>query len=235
MLLIENFTNSSFANSNLTVCEIFYSIQGEGTRAGFPCVFIRLAGCNLNCSWCDTVYANSEKDGCLMTVEQISEKISQFDCDFITITGGEPLLQNRTVELTNELLNLGKTVAIETNGSLSVENIDNRAIKIIDVKCPDSKMSEQNNFENFQYLTTNDEIKFVVASKKDFIWSCEIIEKYKLFNKTKNLLFSAVTKFISHQELATLILDCKNSDYKNIIRLQIQIHKIIWSPNQRGV
>jgi len=145
------------------------------------------------------------------------------------------ILQNDTIELIKSLLNIGKTVAIETNGSLSIENIDSKVIKIIDVKCPDSNMSEHNNFENFQYLTEKDEIKFVIASKKDFIWSCDIIEKYKLFDKTKSILFSAVTDFISHQELAELILDCENPDYKNIIRLQIQFHKIIWSPTLRGV
>jgi len=220
-------------NSKLDICEIFYSIQGEGTKTGFPCVFIRLAGCNLKCKWCDTTYA--QKDFFTMNIDDILEKISPYNCDFVEITGGEPLLQNDTVRLAKSLLNLGKMVAIETNGSLSVKDIDNRIIKIIDVKCPDSNMSEHNNFENFQYLTEIDEIKFVIASKKDFIWSCDIIEKYKLFDKTKNLLFSAVTDFISHKELVELLLECRNPAYKNIIRLQLQIHKTIWSPTQRGV
>jgi 7-carboxy-7-deazaguanine synthase len=239
----------------LDISEIFHSIQGEGTRTGIPCVFIRLAGCNLRCKWCDTKYAiNNNLDNTRdldntrkfdvfsmnnnffsMNIEEIIEKILPYNCDFIEITGGEPLLQNDTLGLMNSLLNLGKIVAIETNGSLPISEIDSRVIKIIDVKCPDSTMSHHNNYENFQHLTANDEVKFVIASKEDFIWSCGIIEEHRLFDRTKNLLFSAVTAFISYQELAELILGCSNSDYKNIIRLQVQIHKIIWDPTQREV
>lgn len=219
----------------LEIIEIFYSIQGEGTRTGYPCVFIRLAGCNLKCKWCDTIYAVDNYDSYSLNIEQVLNKVLEYNCNFIEITGGEPLLQDGTVELANQLIENGKTVAIETNGSQTVEFLHKNVIKIIDFKCPDSGMSQFNLYENIQYITPNDEIKFVIASKTDFLWSCEIIEKFKLYNYTSNILFSAVTPLISYHELADLILGCDNIHYKNIIRLQVQIHKVIWHPDQRGV
>ncbi|MBQ6269088.1 MAG: 4Fe-4S cluster-binding domain-containing protein [Bacteroidetes bacterium] len=222
--------NKEFLSKTLNIVEIFYSIQGEGTRAGLPCVFIRLAGCNLDCKWCDTLYAKKISDGQNISFEEIIKTIKSYKCNFIEFTGGEPLLQQNSIDLINYLTNQNFTIAIETNGSISVSNLNNKIIKIIDVKCPDSNMSKHNLFDNFNYITENDEIKFVISSKNDFEWSHNIIQQYKLLNKTKNILFSAVDTLFSHKELAELILST-NSLY----RQQIQIHKVIWDRNARGV
>jgi 7-carboxy-7-deazaguanine synthase len=219
----------------IKISEIFFSIQGEGTRAGLPCVFVRSAGCNLNCKWCDTKYSHDLANSIPLSKEQILTEIRKYNCDFIMFTGGEPLLQQEVTELANELANEKKIVAIETNGSQKVDILDKKVVKILDIKCPDSGMSASNNFQNFDFLSENDEIKFVIASENDFFWSCEIIEKFNLFNKTQNLLFSAVTNSFSHENLANLILKCKNKNYKNLIRMQIQFHKIIWGADKKGV
>jgi 7-carboxy-7-deazaguanine synthase len=218
----------------LYINEIFYSIQGESTKAGLPCVFIRLAGCNLKCNWCDTTYAISKNNSPQMTVSQILDNVLKFNCDFIEITGGEPLLQSDVIELSNKLLANNKTVAVETNGSMPINVLNADIIKILDIKCPDSGMSNSNYFENFDYLTANDEIKFVIASEIDFYWSCDIIEKYCLHKITKNILFSAVTNLISLQQLAELILK-NNALNPNRIRMQLQFHKVIWGDNVCGV
>lgn len=222
--------NKEFLSKTLNIVEIFYSIQGEGTRAGLPCVFIRLAGCNLDCKWCDTLYAKKISDGQNISFEEIIKTIKSYKCNFIEFTGGEPLLQQNSIDLINYLIDQNFTIAIETNGSISVSNLNNKIIKIIDVKCPDSNMSKHNLFDNFNYITENDEIKFVISSKNDFEWSHKIIQEYNLLSKTKNILFSAVDTLFSHKELAELILST-NSLY----RQQIQIHKVIWDRNARGV
>lgn len=219
----------------LNISEIFYSIQGEGIRAGKPCIFIRFAGCNLNCVWCDTKYAINTNNSVQMTIKQILNEIKKYDCNFVMLTGGEPLMQLEIIELTAKLLENDRLVVIETNGSLAIDVLPQKAIKILDVKCPTSKMAQHNNFQNFSALTMNDEIKFVIASEDDFHWSCKIIKKYNLFAITENILFSAVTSFISHKKLAELILQTKEQDFTNFARMQLQYHKIIWDENLRGV
>jgi 7-carboxy-7-deazaguanine synthase len=219
----------------LNINEIFFSIQGEGTKAGKPCIFIRLAGCNLNCVWCDTKYAINTDDSLQMSIKQILNEIKKYDCNFVMLTGGEPLMQPETVELTNELLENYKLVAIETNGSYAINVLPQKVIKILDVKCPASEMAQYNYFQNFSALTKNDEIKFVIASENDFHWSCEVIKNFNLFDITENILFSAVTNLISYKKLAELILQNKEQNFLNFVRMQIQYHKIIWDIDLRGV
>lgn len=222
--------NFNFLNKTLNISEIFYSIQGEGTRAGMPCVFVRLTGCNLRCKWCDTIYAQDINSGQKMSFNEILEKIYSYDCDFIEFTGGEPLMQEQVAELMNFIAQKKFTVAIETNGTFSTKELSPNIIKIIDIKCPSSNMEKYNLWENFQYITKNDELKFVVASEEDFAWSEEIIARYSLLEKTSNILFSAVSSCFSYEKLAKLILN-SNCNY----RMQLQLHKIIWGENSVGV
>lgn len=222
--------NLDFLNKTLNISEIFYSIQGEGTRAGMPCVFVRLAGCNLRCKWCDTIYAQDINSEQKMSFNEILEKIYSYDCDFIEFTGGEPLMQEQVVELMNFIAQKKFTVAIETNGTFSIKELSPNIIKIIDIKCPSSNMEKYNLWENFQHITKNDELKFVVASEEDFAWSEEIIARYSLLEKTSNILFSAVSSCFSYEKLAKLILN-SNCNY----RMQLQLHKIIWGKDSVGV
>lgn len=218
-------------NTNLNISEIFYSIQGEGTRAGLPCVFIRLQGCNLRCSWCDTPYAlEIKQEANLMTFAEIIKKVEQFNCNFIEFTGGEPLQQNEVIELINHFANQGKTVAIETNGFHSFAEIDSRVIKIMDIKCPGSKMHKFNNYNNIKYLNHIDEIKFVVLDKDDFEFASNIIEEYKLEQIVDTILFSPVFGKCQPIDLANWILATRKN-----YRMQLQMHKYIWHPDTRGV
>ncbi len=218
-------------NTKLNISEIFYSIQGEGTRAGLPCVFIRLQGCNLRCSWCDTPYAleiNQEEKP--MTFAEIISAVEQYNCNFIEFTGGEPLQQTAVVDLINYFANMGKIVAIETNGYHSFSDIDHRVIKIMDIKCPGSKMQKFNNFNNLKFLTNNDEIKFVVIDKSDFDYALEIVTKYKLEEIVDTILFSPVFGKCQPVDLANWILSTRKN-----YRMQLQMHKFIWHPDTRGV
>lgn len=218
-------------NTKFNISEIFYSIQGEGTRAGMPCVFVRLQGCNFRCSWCDTPYAlDSNENAEILTGRQILERASSYKCNFIEFTGGEPLFQKDSVSLINDFVEEGFLVAIETNGYHSFENIDLRAVKIMDIKCPGSKMKSFNNLDNLRYLTNNDELKFVILDKKDFDWAVDFITENNLFEKTGTILFSPVFGLLEPVKLANWILDSKLP-----IRMQLQIHKFIWEPNTRGV
>lgn len=218
-------------NKTLNISEIFYSIQGEGTRAGLPCVFIRLQGCNFRCSWCDTPYAleikQKEK---IMTLGEIIQEVSKYNCDFVEFTGGEPLQQTEVVELINYFANQNKVVAIETNGYHSFQHIDSRVIKIMDIKCPGSNMHKFNNFDNLKYLNKSDEIKFVVLNRQDFDYALDIIEKYNLESLVDTILFSPVFGKSEPVELAKWILSSNKK-----IRMQLQIHKYIWHPDTRGV
>lgn len=218
-------------NTKLNISEIFYSIQGEGSRAGLPCVFVRLQGCNLRCSWCDTPYAlEIKQEEKLLTLEQIISEVEQYNCNFIEFTGGEPLQQTKVVDLINYFANSGKTVAIETNGYYSFSYIDPKVIKIMDIKCPGSKMQKFNNFDNLKYLTKNDEIKFVVLDKADFDFALNIINKYNLEKIVGTILFSPVFGKCEPIDLANWILSTRKN-----YRLQLQMHKYIWHPDTRGV
>ncbi len=208
---------------NLIVNEIFYSIQGESSRAGFPSLFIRLAGCNLKCSYCDTVYARPLSAGEEMPVEQIIDKAESYrDFDHITITGGEPLLQPGSVYLMKELINKGYNVQLETNGSLSLEHIPARVRKIVDVKTPSSGEGSSFLMQNLNYLIDTDELKFVILNISDYKFSVEFI-KNNIRNRNIIINFSPVHESISCAELAELIL----IDRINV-RLNLQLHKVLW-------
>src|SRR5574337_71232 len=212
---------------SLRVNEIFYSIQGESTYTGRPCVFVRLTGCNLRCRWCDTTYAYD--GGEQRSIEQVLKQVRTYTCPLVEITGGEPLLQEDVYPLIDNLLLEGYEVLIETGGSLSVERLDPRVVKILDLKAPGSGMDPHNNLENLRYLNETDQIKFVVADRRDYEWAKRVMTEYALTEKTQ-VLFSAVLDELHPGELAEWILADRLD-----ARLQIQLHKYLWEPNRRGV
>lgn len=212
--------------STLKVNEIFYSIQGESSMLGYPCVFIRLTYCNLRCSYCDTEYAFYEGDE--MHVNEIIEKVKSYKCNLVEITGGEPLVQENVHILMKALCNEGYTVMLETSGSLLIDKVDKHVKIIMDLKTPSSKMSEKNCYENLHFLKRGDEIKFVIGDRKDYEWSKKIIKDYSL--SEKNILFSPVYEKLDYSELAEWMLEDKMN-----VRLQIQLHKLIWESEVRGV
>jgi len=212
----------------LIINEIFYSIQGESTFAGLPCVFVRLTGCNLRCAYCDTRYAYS--DGQTLTVKQIVEKVTAFGCTLVEITGGEPLLQADTGRLVETLLNEGFHVLMETNGSLDIRGIDPACIKIIDVKCPDSGEADQCDLANLQRMASSDLVKFVISSRRDYLYAKKILPRIPAKVPPGNVLFSPVWDRLPGRDLAAWILE------DNLwARLQLQLHKIIWPDIERGV
>ncbi len=212
----------------LDICEIFHSLQGESTYVGLPCIFVRLAGCNLDCSWCDTAYANQNSQS--MTFDQIIKKVDSFNCSLVEITGGEPLLQNGTTPLISMLLDKNYQVLLETNGSKSIQNIHPDCIKIIDIKCPSSNESDSFLFENLNFLTEHDEIKFVIGSQKDYEFAKSIIENKLTRILQKNIHLSPVSGQIPLKDIASWMIK------DNLCaRLSLQQHKIIWDPDKRGV
>lgn len=212
----------------LKVNEIFYSIQGESTKAGLPCIFIRLTYCNIRCIYCDTEYAFYEgKD---MTIEEILKEIKKYNCSLVEITGGEPLVQENVHGLMKILSDNGYNVMLETGGSLPIENVDKRVKVIMDLKTPYSKMEKKNRYENISYLKSSDEVKFVIGSREDYDWAKDKIMEYDLLNKVEQVLFSPVFDKVENIELAKWILD----DSLNV-RFQLQMHKYIWHPEERGV
>lgn len=221
--------NKFFSNFNpmIKVNEIFFSIQGEGTRAGLPCIFIRLTGCNLRCSYCDTEYAFYE--GKEYLIDEIIALIGQYKCSLVEVTGGEPLMQGEVSELMTRLADLGYEVLLETGGSLPIEGIDPRVRIIMDLKCPSSGMVKKNKYENISHLKAIDELKFVIGSREDYDWTKEIISKYDL-EKILTILISPVFGKIEPVEIVNWILE----DNLNV-RFQMQMHKFIWHPDTRGV
>jgi len=213
------------------VSEIFYSIQGEGTRAGRPCVFVRLQGCALRCSWCDTPYAlHRRRGGEWMTGEEIVHRVRWYGCGFVEFTGGEPLEQWGSFGLMQILCDEGYTVAVETGGHIAIELLDARVIRIVDVKCPSSRMSSLNYWRNLEVLRGHDEVKFVLADRRDYEWACGVMERYRLAERVAAVLFSPAFGLLSPRQLAEWILQDRLP-----VRLQLQLHKYIWDPNQRGV
>jgi 7-carboxy-7-deazaguanine synthase len=218
-------------NLTYNLNEIFLSIQGESTRAGLPCVFIRMQGCELRCSWCDTDYAlDLGIRETVMTGKEIIEKIESFDCKYLTFTGGEPLMQRNIIPLMELLYERGYTVAVETNGHQCIKAVDDRIIKIMDIKTNSSRQHEKNNYENIQYLGKHDEVKFVIANREDYDFACGISDKYKLPEKVRAVLISPVFGMIEPSELAEWMLSEKRQ-----FRYNLQIHKYIWDPKKRGV
>ena len=211
----------------LKVNEIFYSIQGESTYAGFPFVFIRLTGCPLRCSWCDTQYAYDEGEN--KSIDEIIKSIEKFPTKYVEITGGEPLIQKNTPLLVHALLNRGYEVFIETSGACDINLVPNTVHRIMDIKCPSSAMTDKMEWQNLQKLSRNDEVKFVIASEEDFNFAVKIINENKqLLNYP--LLISPVWGRVEIQTLADWILESGLP-----FRLQLQLHKIIWPELERGV
>lgn len=213
---------------SLRVCEIFNSLQGESSFVGLPCTFVRLSGCNLNCTWCDTCYAESESVE--MTIEEIIKKVDRFDCPLVEVTGGEPLLQSQTPKLIHELLNRCHKVLLETNGSLPIQDLNPQCIRIIDIKCPSSGEESSFLWKNLEHLTVRDEIKFVVESFEDYQFAKQIIKTNLSHIENIKIHISPVFGNIEPQKLAKWMIEDKIN-----ARLSLQQHKIIWDPNKRGV
>jgi 7-carboxy-7-deazaguanine synthase len=213
----------------LKVNEIFYSIQGESSYAGRPCVFVRLTGCNLRCSYCDTRYAYEEGDD--LEIGEIIDMVTSHRCGLVEITGGEPLMQEDTPLLIRRLLDLGFEVLLETNGSMDIGIVDDRCVKILDIKCPSSGEAKKNYLENLKQLQPKDEIKFVIGGKDDYDYAKNIlsfIDRAK--GNIKPPLFSPVYGKMNPELLAQWIL----ADHLDV-RMQIQLHKAIWGSETGGV
>ncbi len=212
----------------LKINEIFYSIQGESTKAGLPCVFVRLTYCNIRCVYCDTEYAFYE--GVDRTIDEIVDEVKSYNCKLVEITGGEPLVQENVHILIKQLCELGYEVLLETGGSLPIESVDKRVKIIMDLKTPYSKMEKKNRYENIQYLKPTDEVKFVIGNRDDYDWAKGVIQKYALINRVEQVLLSPVFDNIENIQLAEWILQDKLN-----VRFQLQMHKYIWHPETRGV
>lgn len=214
--------------NSLNLIELFASIQGETSLSGFPTTFVRLATCNLRCTWCDTSYSFGR--GTPYLLDSIIAEVDRFACRHVCVTGGEPLLQENVHRLMAHLCNKGYILSIETGGSLSTEKIDSRVRIILDIKCPGSGMSEKNYWPNLNGLRPHDEVKFVIKDDDDYHYAKEISAKYHLYHRENPILLSPVHGILDPQTLISWILQDKIH-----ARLNLQIHKYIWSPNTRGV
>ena len=212
----------------LTINEIFHSIQGESTYAGRPCVFVRLTACDLRCNWCDTPYAFHE--GRKMSVDDVIADVEARGCQTVEVTGGEPLLQADVYPLMQRLLDSGKTVLIETGGHRSIADVPAGVIRIMDVKCPGSGESEKNDWSNFARLIKTDEVKFVIADRRDYEFAKQIVERENLPARVNAVLFSPVHGKLDPKQLSEWVIADRLD-----VRVQLQVHKYIWSPETRGV
>ncbi|MCH6580372.1 MAG: radical SAM protein [Nitrospinae bacterium] len=211
----------------LTINEIFKSIQGESSYTGRPCIFIRLTGCNLRCTWCDTEYAFYE--GQPKSIKDIMDAIEPLGVPLVEITGGEPLLQEEVYDLMDALLAKNYEVLLETGGGVSVAKVPERVIKILDVKCPGSGEDAKNLWDNLDHLNPHDEVKFVLADRADYEWSRDVLQRRDIHQKVQ-VLFSPVYDTLGLKELAAWVLD------DNLpVRVQTQLHKIIWGKDAIGV
>lgn len=207
----------------LVVKEIYKSIQGESTWAGFPCVFVRLTGCDLRCVWCDAPHAFTGGDR--LTVEEVVAQVEALACPLVEITGGEPLLQPAVHPLTSALLDRGHRVLIETGGHLDISGVDPRAVRILDVKCPASGESSKVRWENLSLLRQGDQVKFVLSDRADYDWAKDVVLRHDLLARAE-VLFSVAHALLPPAHLAAWLLEDRLP-----VRLQLQIHKYIWSPD----
>ena len=212
----------------LTVNEIFYSIQGESTRVGRPCVFVRLTACDLRCSWCDTPYAFHE--GAKRSLDEVIAEVERYDCPLVEITGGEPLLQDDVYPLMEGLLARGRTVLLETGGHRSTARVPDGVVTILDVKCPASGEADRNDWGNLDALAPHDEVKFVVQDRADYEFARDVIGRYDLASRSDAVLVSPVHGVLEPRLLSEWMLADRLP-----ARLQLQLHKYIWSPTTRGV
>jgi 7-carboxy-7-deazaguanine synthase len=212
----------------LTINEIYRSIQGESTYAGKPCSFVRLTACDLRCSWCDTPYAFTE--GRKMSLDDVVTEVERLACPLVEITGGEPLLQKDVYPLMSRLLDAGYRVLIETGGHISIEQVPEPVVKIVDVKCPGSGESAKMHWPNLDRLAPHDEVKFVIKDRVDYEYARDVTRRYRLDDRAAAVHFSPVHGVMDPQTLATWILEDRLD-----VRLQLQLHKYIWEPTTRGV
>jgi len=211
----------------MKINEIFKSIQGETIYQGLPFLFIRVTGCNLRCRWCDTTYAYEEgREYSITELLRISEDSG---CKYIMITGGEPLIHRETPILAGELLKRGYTVLVETNGSIDISILPEKAVKVMDIKCPGSGMADAMRWEHIKYLSPKDEVKFVISDYRDYMWMKNVINRYELLKKC-SITVSPAFNILSPQELAEWII--RDS---LMVRFQLQIHKYIWNGKERGI
>lgn len=210
----------------LKVNEIFYSLQGESTQAGRPCVFVRLAGCNLRCAYCDTGYAY--ENGIEMSVGQVLRAVAKYDCPLVLITGGEPLIQEDVFELIDQLLEHEYSIMLETNGSREIQPVPEGVMTILDLKCPASGESDKNIYANIDYLGPVDNCKFVISDRRDYEWASDVIFDYGI-DEMCEVLMSPVPGRLEPRELAEWIL----KDHMPV-RLQLQLHKLLWGVEVKG-
>jgi 7-carboxy-7-deazaguanine synthase len=208
-------------SSRLRISEVFHSLQGESTRMGLPTVFVRLTGCPLRCQYCDTAYAFS--GGELIELSALVQQIKSFQCDYICVTGGEPLAQPAAIPLLKQLCDEGLQVSLETSGARSIEDVDPRVMIVMDLKTPDSKECDKNLLTNLPYLKKTDQIKFVLCSRNDYDWACQMIKDHQL-ETICDVLFSPSWEELNPTELANWIVKDNLA-----VRFQIQLHKILWN------
>lgn len=214
-------------SDTLTINEIFFSIQGESSAMGRPCIFVRLSFCNLRCSWCDSEYTFYQGEE--MSFEQVLDQVRGYPCKLVEITGGEPLAQEACLPFITRLCDEGYEVLIETSGSIDIAQVDPRAKLIMDLKCPGSGMVARNRYKNIECLKPSDEVKFVLKDRHDYEWAKDQIQKHELASKC-GVLMSPVFGELDNLDLAQWVLD-DGLD----VRYQLQLHKYIWDPQTRGV
>ena len=211
----------------MRITEIFHSIQGESSYAGQPCVFVRLTGCPLRCTWCDTDYAFYGGREC--SIDEVLAQVQDYGCRLVEVTGGEPLAQAESFPLMTRLCDAGYTVLLETSGAVDIAPVDPRAHVVLDVKCPGSGMTDRMHWPNLSQLAAKDEAKFVLADRADYDWAREILARYDVASRC-SVLFSPVFGALDVCQLAKWILADKLP-----VRFQMQLHKYIWAPDMRGV
>lgn len=207
--------------SSLRITEIFHSLQGESLTVGLPTVFVRLTGCPLRCQYCDTAYAFS--GGKMQEVEEILTHVSSFRCKHVCVTGGEPLAQPECISLLKKLCDAEFLVSLETSGARDIANVDKRVMVVMDLKTPDSGECEKNILSNIEYLKPTDQIKFVLCSREDYVWACNLIKEHKLCERV-NILFSPSWNQLNPTNLADWIIEDRLQ-----VRFQLQLHKILWN------
>ncbi len=216
------------ATPKVVVTEIYQSIQGESTWAGLPCVFVRLTGCPLRCVWCDTAYAF--QGGTRRPIDEVVDEALAYDCPLVEITGGEPLAQKGCGPLAQALLDADCTVLCETSGALPIDRLPEGVIRIMDLKCPGSGEEARNDWSNIDRLGPADEVKFVIADRADYEWSRDAVRRYTLDSRCRAVLFSPVFGAAPPRDLVAWILEDGLP-----VRFQLQLHKFVWPPDQKGV
>ena len=210
-------------NTTLNITEIFYSLQGEAKEVGIPTVFVRLTGCPLRCNYCDTAYAFKGNNP--LSIQHILDEVAQYNAQYVCVTGGEPMAQSNCLKLLYSLIDVGYNVSMETSGSIDITPVNSKVSIVMDIKTPSSTEEHQNRYENLPILKSKDQLKFVIASKSDFDWCTEILDNHEVESE---ILFSPVYESLKPVELAEWILEKKLN-----VRLQVQLHKLLWG-DQKG-